>query len=252
MSHIDIFSLVKERHNVETYRALTWTGTLQDYLGVVGQKPRVTRSAFQRLYDMILSYGTEEYIDSKKRIVHYRFFDDPVEHGKDAIYGLDVPLMKLVDVFKSAAMRYGTERRVILLHGPVGSCKSTIARLLKKGLEAYSRTEEGQLYTFGWRHGEPGNDNIEWCPMHEEPLRLIPEDIRSDIIGTLNAELPREQKIHISGDLCPYCRCNFQDLMLKYDGQWERVMDHIVVKRLVLSEQDRVGIGTFQPKDEKN
>jgi serine protein kinase len=29
-------------------------------------------------------------------------------------------------------------------------------------------------------------------------------------------------------------------------------MKHIAVKRLVLSEQDRVGIGTFQPKDEKN
>ena len=39
---------------------------------------------------------------------------------------------------------------MLLLHGPVGSCKSTIARLLKKGLERYSRTDEGALYTFGW------------------------------------------------------------------------------------------------------
>jgi predicted Ser/Thr protein kinase len=39
---------------------------------------------------------------------------------------------------------YGTERRVLLLHGPVGTAKSTIVRLLKKGLEAYSRTEDGQ------------------------------------------------------------------------------------------------------------
>ncbi len=58
--------------------------------------------------------------------------------------------MKLVNIFKSAAQRYGTERRVILLHGPVGSSKSTIARLLKNGLEEYSRTPEGALYTFGW------------------------------------------------------------------------------------------------------
>ena len=59
--------------------------------------------------------------------------------------------MHLVNVFKSAAKGYGIERRVLLLHGPVGSCKSTIARLLKKGLERYSRTDEGALYTFGWK-----------------------------------------------------------------------------------------------------
>lgn len=31
-----------------------------------------------------------------------------------------------------------------------------------------------------------------------------------------------------------------------------RVLNHIRVKRLLLSEKDRIGIGTFQPKDEKN
>ena len=59
--------------------------------------------------------------------------------------------MNLVNVLKSAAHRYGTERRVLLLHGPVGSSKSTIARLLKKGLEHYSKTDDGALYTYGWR-----------------------------------------------------------------------------------------------------
>jgi len=38
-----------------------------------------------------------------------------------------------------------------------------------------------------------------------------------------------------------------------YQGEWQKVVDnHIQVKRLVLSEKDRIGIGTFQPKDEKN
>jgi len=83
---------------------------------------------------MILSYGTEEYVDAKKRIIHYKFFDDPDNGGEDAIYGLDIPLMRLVKVLRSAALGYGTERCIILLHGPVGSSKSTIARLLKKGL----------------------------------------------------------------------------------------------------------------------
>ena len=58
--------------------------------------------------------------------------------------------MRLVHVLQGAAQGYGPEKRVILLHGPVGSSKSTIARLLKKGLEEYSRTPEGALYTFDW------------------------------------------------------------------------------------------------------
>ena len=63
--------------------------------------------------------------------------------------------MNLVNILKSAAHGYGTERRVLLLHGPVGSSKSTIARLLKKGLERYSRTDEGRLFTFGWKEEGP-------------------------------------------------------------------------------------------------
>ena len=69
----------------------------------------------------------------------------------DAVYGLERPLMQLVDFFKSAAQGYGTERRILLLHGPVGSSKSTIARLLKKGLESYSKTEPGKLFSYAWR-----------------------------------------------------------------------------------------------------
>jgi serine protein kinase len=56
------------------------------------------------------------------------------------VFGLDIPLMRLVHVLRAASEGYGPEKRVILLHGPVGSSKSTIARLLKKGLEHYSRT----------------------------------------------------------------------------------------------------------------
>ena len=99
---------------------------------------------------MILSYGQEEYIDNKKRLIRYNFFKDEQHGGRDAIFGLDIPLMRLVSVLHSAAQRYGTERRVILLHGPVGSSKSTIARLIKRGMEEYSRTPEGALYTYDW------------------------------------------------------------------------------------------------------
>jgi serine protein kinase len=136
--------------NYATYKELAWEGSFEDYLDLVRKRPQVTRNAYQRLYDMVLSHGVEEYIDNKKKLVRYRFFKDEQHGGKDAIFGLDVPLMRLMNVLKSAAQGYGTERRIILLHGPVGSAKSTIARLLKKGVEEYSRTPEGALYTYYW------------------------------------------------------------------------------------------------------
>ncbi len=109
---------------------------------------------------MIISYGTEEYIDNKKRLVRYNFFKDEQNAGANAIFGLDIPLMRLVHVLKAAAEGYGPEKRVILLHGPVGSSKSTIARLLKQGVEHYSRSPDGALYTFEWveprEHGRRG------------------------------------------------------------------------------------------------
>ena len=152
--------------NQKEYAELNWTGSFDDYLAVIRKNPGVTRTAFQRVYDMLLSYGQEEYIDNKKRLIRYNFFKDEHHGGRDAIYGLDIPLMRLVSVFKSAAERYGTERRVILLHGPVGSSKSTIARLLKRGLEEYSRTPEGALYTFEWAL-PPG---LEVVPLNESEL----------------------------------------------------------------------------------
>src|ERR671938_2493 len=99
---------------------------------------------------MILSHATEEVFEHKEKIIRYRFFTEYATRHSDAIYGLDRPLMQLVHAFKSAARGYGTERRVLLLHGPVGSSKSTIARLMKRGLEDYSRPDEGRVYSFSW------------------------------------------------------------------------------------------------------
>src|ERR1700748_316415 len=157
-----------------SFKELHWEGSFEDYLRIVRENPRVTRTAFQRIYDMVLSHGKTEYIDNKKRLIRYHFFHDEQFGGRDAVYGLDVPLMKLVNVFKSAAQGYGTEKRVILLHGPVGASKSTIARVLKKGIEEYSKTVEGALYTFGWHFERDGKKEFQPCPMNEEPLHLIP------------------------------------------------------------------------------
>ena len=248
---------IQAKYYEKEYHNLTWTGTFEDYLLQVKKTPAITRTAYQRLYDMILSYGVEEYEDGRKKMTHYRFFDDPVENGKDAVFGLDAYLMKLMNALKSAAFRYGTEKRVLLLHGPVGSSKSTIVRLLKKGLEAYTRTENGAIFSFEWTDvpkffEDPVNSPRETipCPMHEEPLHLITPDVREEFLRELLGDAADDLFIH--GTLCPTCRQIYRELFTMYEGDWNKAIEHIRVRRILLSEKDRVGIGTFQPKDEKN
>lgn len=246
--------------NPKQFQELNWTGTFEHYLDIVSRCPTVTRNAFQRVYDMIMSYGTEEFVDAKKRLIRYKFFSDESFDGEDAIFGLEVPLMRLVNFFKSAAQGYGTEKRVLLLHGPVGSAKSTIVRRIKRGIEHYTRTDDGALYTYDWYLGDiadiEGNKvrDADWepCPMREEPLHLIPDDMRPAFLARMNEHKAHDQYISIHGDLCPVCRYNYRDLMRRYNGDWTQMIRHVRVRRLVFSEQDRVGVGTFQPKDEKN
>ena len=249
--------LVGDHKAVQEFRNYHWEGNFFDYLDIVKKNPSVCRNAFQRMYDMIQTWGTASYVEYKKNIIRYKFFDDPIDNGKDAVFGLDVPLMKLVHFFKSAAYGYGTEKRVLLLHGPVGSAKSTIARLLKKGIERYSKVDEGAIYTFKWHDAKGASDQILGnstemrCPMNEEPLKLVPEELRGKLVDELNKGNKSEFKVHITGDLCPACRYVQREFLKRYQGDFTKVLDHIKVQRLILSEKDRIGIGTFQPKDEK-
>ncbi len=247
-----IISLVAERQDLDQFRRKHWEGGFEEYLDLVRTIPGVTRNAFERVYDMVLSYGTETYEQHREKRVHYKFFGDPDHNGEDAVFGLDESLGLLVNAFKSAAKGYGIEKRVLLLHGPVGSSKSTLARLLKHGLELYSATDAGALYTLGWSDLSDRN-LVHWCPMHEEPLHLIPARFRADISEQLNADRDSgEPQVRIHGELCPFCRYIYHERLKQYDGDWTRVVADVRVKRLLLSEKDRIGIGTFQPKDEKN
>ncbi|MCC7430827.1 serine protein kinase [bacterium] len=246
-------SLIQEKQGLKVYQSLNWSGSFEEYFDIVLENPNVARTSYQRIFDMIMSYGTETIYENKEKLTKYNFFSDPMENGKDAIFGLEMPLQKIVQFFKAGSRRYGTEKRVLLLHGPVGSSKSTIARLLKKGLEAYSKKDEGSLYTYSWKETDKeGDDNWKTCPMHEEPLKLIPIELRPEMEKKINANGKTQHEIKIEGSLCPYCRFMFNKLLEENQGDWTAILKNIKVKRLILSEEDRIGIGTFQPKDEKN
>ena len=173
-------------------RSCRWEGSFEDYLELVRKNPQVTRNAFQRVYDMIISL--------RHRGVHRQQEEArPLQllQGRDARRARrDLRPRHPADAARERAQ--GRGRRATAPRSASSCCtarsarsKSTIARLLKKGIEDYSRTPEGALYTFDWvlprraRRLAGGSDDASRRPMHEEPLRLIPREWREQAIDEL-------------------------------------------------------------------
>ena len=201
------------------HEALRWEGTFRDYFELVAQNPRIAQLSHARINDMVHAAGIERLNEgTQHEILSYNFF-------ANELFGIEEPIARIVEYFKSAAQRLEVRKRILLLMGPVGGGKSTIVNMLKRGLEDWTRNEAGAVYA------------IKDCPMHEEPLHLIPHQLRS--------EVEKHYGIYIEGDLCPQCRYALEHT---YGGRHEDVKVH----RVGFSEKERVGIGTFSPSDPKS
>jgi len=194
---------------------LRWEGSFLDYLKIVKEKPYVAQTAHARIYHMIKEAGIEE----DEGVRDYPFFSRE-------IFGLERAIEKLVEeYFHAAAKRLDVRKRILLLMGPVSGGKSTIVTMLKRGLERYSRTDRGAMY------------GIKGCPMHEEPLHLIPDQLRD--------EFEQEYGVRIEGNLCPYCT-------LRLEQEFNGDINGFTIERVLFSETNRIGIGTFSPSDPKS
>lgn len=225
---------LSQKYSKELYEKLNESMSFPEYINKVIENPSIVALSHERVYNMVMSHGFETRVINGVEMNVYNFF-------KKDLYGIEDSIHNLMNYFRSSADRLDTRKRILLLHGPVSGAKSTIVTLLKKGLEDYSKTEEGAMYTIEWRD-EQGNATV--CEMQEEPLHLIPSQDRE--------AFRTEHDIFIEGELCPKCRKQFRNLVDRCDGDMEKVYESIYVKRMVISEQDRVGIGTFQPADPKS
>jgi len=204
--------------------SINWEGTALDYLEMVRENPDLARFAPGRIYDMIMRYGVRNLESSLKirgyeDMVQYKFFD-----GK--IFGTYEALHDIMRFLKASARRTETGKRILLLVGPVASGKSTIASLIKRGLEV----DPTPVYA------------IKGCPIQEDPLHLIPIEDREFWEKVLG--------VKIEGGLCPVCQMNIDMNFTDENGhvRWEDVP----VEQFRFSEQRRKGIGTFQPSDPKS
>ncbi|MBM6616999.1 PrkA family serine protein kinase [Bacillus suaedaesalsae] len=203
-----------EQHREEE-ESLKWEGTFADYLEILRGRPHVAQSAHSRVYNMIKDAGIDE-VDGRKK---YNFFSKQM-------FGLEESLERLVEeYFHPSAKRLDVRKRILLLMGPVSGGKSTLVAMLKRGLEQYTRTDQGAVYA------------IKGCPMHEDPLHMIPHHLRDDFF--------KEYGVKIEGNLSPL---NLMRLEQEYGGR----IEDVIVERIFLSEDRRVGIGTFSPSDPKS
>jgi serine protein kinase len=186
----------------------TWEGTFADYLRMVIQNPSQSRLAHALLYESIVDQGVEVSMDGEPV---YGLFDDE-------IFGLERHLDRIVQYLAASAKRFEVRKRILLLLGPPASGKSSVADLLKRALEEYTRTNAGAVYA------------IRGCPMQEEPLHLIPPKLRHT--------LHEQYGVYIEGDLCPRCR---YVLRSEHKGK----ISDMPVRRVIFSEQEAIGIGYF-------
>ena len=200
---------------LEEYRAqeqaLAWEGTFADYFEIVKRNPQVAQLAHARIFNMIMAAGVEVGKRGETQLQLLRQRD--LRRG--------APVAADRRVLQLGAQRLEVRKRILLLMGPVGGGKSTIVSMLKRGLEAYSRTEAGAVYA------------INGCPMHEEPLHLIPREparrlrarVRHLHRGRPLPALPLRPGAHLGG---PH-------------------RARAGASASAFSEKHRVGIGTFTP-----
>jgi serine protein kinase len=227
MSNKGFFQTLDELiHGHDASKGGVWEGTMKEYLAMVHENPKIAQSAPSRIYDMIMQRGTSE-VSEHEKLPHY---EDLVEYNffSDEIFGIEEPLHDLVRFFRAGAHRTETGKRILILVGPVSSGKSSIATLLRRGLEM----TETPVYA------------IKGCPIHEEPLHLVPRSLRPEFEKLLG--------VKIEGELCPVCKCRLanDERCRNQVGQYS--WEEMPITQIRLRERDRIGIGTFQPSDPKN
>jgi serine protein kinase len=207
----------------ETREKKSWTGNCLEYLEIIKADPAIYKLAHKRIYDSIVDHGVEEVnLDDNPRLrrIHkgsslksYAFF-------ADEFYGMEKTLNQIVRYFHSASLKGEESRQVLYLVGPVGSGKSSLVEKIKDGIT----------------HLEPFYA-IDGCPMHEEPLHLVPRHLRKEFNKMLG--------ITIEGDLCPVCRYRLKE---EFQGRWE----DMPIKTMEFSIRAKRGIGVVPPVDPNN
>lgn len=257
--------------------------SFEEFLDIARADPyRHSRDASRYLRDCFDFYGTVEVVrPGGQKLTRYRLFDLPFETdraSRDALVGQE----EIQEVFYrqlSIFAREGRINRLLMLHGPNGSAKSTFVACMMRALEHYSTTDEGALYCFSWvfprgKDGRPlgfGSSDDPARPatsyahlpdaaidlrleseLRESPLLLLPRGDRRALLEEAyrRANERREQppRLVVEGELGAKNRRIFDALMTAYRGDLGRVLAHVRVERFYVSQRYRRGAVTVGPQ----
>ena len=214
------FDLIRRLDEIRKKEIPAWSGNFAQYFTEIAvNNPNIQDSAHKRIFEAITSQGVNKDGD----ITSYDAFD--------GIYGVDKPLQELVEYFSAAAKDLPVKKRALVLVGPEGSGKKTIVDKIGISLEQHSQTPEGAVYA------------IKGCPIHEEPLHLVPQQLRDDFKNAYG--------VKIEGSLCPHCK---EMLGKDYKGDIQNVpVEQVVLSNGKAVTQVSLASGTKTPegKDEK-
>lgn len=254
--------------------------SFDEYLAVFEEQPyRFTRDAARYLRDCIDHYGTKTIDRAGRAVTRYALFDLPWDarrHNERLVGQEDIQ----EQFYRALAnfVREGRINRLVMLHGPNGSAKSTFVSCLMKALEHYATTDEGAIYVFSWifprgRDGRAvgfgsvddaamGGPSYAHLPdasielrigseLRESPLLLLPSEDRKRVLADAFAGAKREDAPPISivdGALGAKNRQIFEALLTAYRGDLARVLAHVRVERFYVSQRYRQGAVTVGPQ----
>ncbi len=239
------------------------------------------RSAAQYLRDVFDHYGTLSVRSPRGALTRWRLFDCPWDEGKESLKGQEEVQASVYRLISNFA-KEGRTNRLMLLHGPNGSAKSTFVGCLQRAMEHYSALDEGALYRFNWifpsqriakggigfggggsLDAEGGVDTYAYLEddlieakivdeLKDHPILLMPRAKRRELIesrlGDQIAAGFRPAHNLMAGDLSHRNRQIFEALLSSYRGDMAKVLRHIQVERFYVSRRYRQGVATVEPQ----
>lgn len=163
--------------------------------------------------------------------------------------------------------------KLILLHGPNGSAKTSIVAAIMEAVEKYSQLPEGASYTFNWIFSDRAdksslgfkeeesssldNDSLAYikpedvtfkliCDMKDNPLLLLPKEERRVFLEELLGKGKAPRHI-LDAELCQKCQEIYNQLQISYEGNWSKIIKHIQVERFYFSKRFRKGLVSIEP-----
>ncbi|MGC4115377.1 MAG: serine protein kinase PrkA [Myxococcales bacterium] len=253
--------------------------SFDEYLELLLAEPRThARNSAQYVRDVFDHFGSELRETAAGPVRRFKLFDLDTD-GEGRVAGQD-EVQNAIYKALSNFVRLGRVNKLILLHGPNGSAKSSIVAAIMRAMEAYSRLPQGALYRFHWifpsektLHGgalgfrDKGDvkdlhsyahlegdalDAKLSCELKDHPVFLIPRTERKALLETHLKEMGVKDfalpHYLLEGDLCQKCRQVFNALLASYHGDYLKVLRHVQVERFYVDRRYQQSVVTVEPQ----